>query len=161
MSRYERIVKTLPHEMDEANQAERGPSIASAVKYIDEMDFSLVKLKLTAHDPLLCRKWSALEFELGFQYYKNFLFLNKKYLSLYPVLPPSLEVDEIWHHHILDTRQYYKDCFAIFGRYFHHYPYFGTRNDEDLENLEVAFERTQQLHEFEFGARMISFWGLT
>lgn len=122
------------------------------------MDFSLIKKKITTPDPLLCRTWSKIEAEIGIQYYKNFLFLNKKYLPSHPVIPPLLEVDEIWHHHILDTRQYHADSMAIFGYYFHHYPYFGARGDEDLQNLGIAFEESQKLYELEFGSRMISIW---
>jgi len=69
-----------------------------------------------------------------------------------------LEVDEIWHHHILDTRQYVKDCDCIFGYYFHHYPYFGTRSNTDKANLDLAFEMTQTLHEIEFGSKMLAIW---
>ncbi|MOA22943.1 hypothetical protein D3C78_1435410 [compost metagenome] len=122
------------------------------------MDFSLIKKKITTPDPLLCRTWSIVEAEIGIQYYKNFLFLNKKYLPSHPIIPPLLEVDEIWHHHILDTRQYYIDSMAIFGYYLHHYPYFGARGDEDLQHLNIAFEESQKLYELEFGSRMISIW---
>jgi hypothetical protein len=51
------------------------------------------------------------------------------------------------------------DSMAIFGYYFHHYPYFGTRGNDDLNNLKAAFEESQKLHELEFGSRMISVWG--
>lgn len=70
-----------------------------------------------------------------------------------------LEVDEIWHHHILATRQYMKDCLGIFGYYFHHYPCFGTRSQGDKSNLGTAFEVTQRLHEIEFGSKMLDIWG--
>lgn len=70
-----------------------------------------------------------------------------------------LEVDEIWHHHILDTRQYFRDCLQIFGYYFHHYPYFGIRGEPDKQNLDLAFDVTQELHEIEFGSRMSAIWG--
>lgn len=161
MSDYGGIVDTLPHVMDGfENGKDSGLSLDAAVEYINSMDFSEIQEKLLSEDPLLCRRWSRLEVEVGIQYYRNFLFLNKKYLSVYPVLPPLLEVDEIWHHHILDTRRYTKDSVAIFGRYFHHYPYFGTRSTDDLQNLNVAFEKVQMLHEFEFGAPMVSVWGI-
>lgn len=153
---YQDIVKTLPHSMILPHHTM--PSLEDAVAHINNMDFSLIKKKITTPDPLLCRTWSIVEAEIGIQYYKNFLFLNKKYLPSHPVIPPLLEVDEIWHHHILDTRQYYADSMAIFGYYFHHYPYFGARGDEDLQNLGIAFEESQKLYELEFGSRMISIW---
>ena len=156
---YREIVDTLPHSMKRPKQHENCPTLEQAVAYINSMDFSLIRGKHTSDDRLLCRQWSAIEIEVGIQYYKNFLFLNKKHIENYPVIPPSLETDEIWHHHILDTRQYTKDCDNIFGYYFHHYPYFGTRGQVDKSNLGTAFEITQQLHEIEFGCRIVSIWG--
>lgn len=158
MKYYQDIVKTLPHDMNVFQKDTAYPTLEDAVAHINNIDFSLIHKKLCSKDKLLCRTWSSVEAEVGIQYYKNFLFLNKKYLSEFPVLPPMLEVDEVWHHHILDTRQYMKDCEKIFGYYFHHYPYFGTRNSSDKENLDVAFELIQNLHEIEFGSKMLDIW---
>lgn len=33
---------------------------------------------------------------------------------------PSLDVDELWHAHILSTRSYSDYCLSRFGRYIHH-----------------------------------------
>ena len=144
--------------MQMENTKFRGPSLDDAVRYINAMDFSQIQRKLCSDDELLCRIWTATEAEIAIQYYKNFLYLNKKYLDAFPVLPPMLEVDEVWHHHILDTRRYIKDCDQVFGHYFHHYPYFGTRGEKDLRNLDIAFEVLQSLYEKEFGSRMLPIW---
>lgn len=157
-SHYKNIADTLPHSMASPKDDKGYPTLQEAVDYINNIDFSTLREKLCSKDRLLCRTWSSVEAEVGIQYYKNFLFLNKKYLSKFPVLPPMLEVDEIWHHHILNTRQYIKDCKGIFGYYFHHYPYFGTRNQTDKENLDIAFEVIQKLHEDEFGSKMFHIW---
>jgi len=155
---YDNIASSLPHNMSPPSNQHNAPSLKDAVEHINTIDFSLIIEKLCSKDILLCRTWSPVEIEIGLQYYRNFLFLNKKYLSEFPVLPPMLEVDEIWHHHILDTRQYVKDCDCIFGYYFHHYPYFGTRSNTDKANLDLAFEMTQTLHEIEFGSKMLAIW---
>lgn len=144
------IVGTLPHSMVKPVVSNE-PSIEAAVAYINGIDFSGIIEKLTTPDVLVSRLWKIEECHEAIQYYKNFLLLNKKYLESYPVIPPSMEIDEIWHHHILDTRAYHKDCEKIFGYYFHHYPYFGTRGEQDYLNLTSAFEITQQLHHKEFG----------
>lgn len=146
--------------MDVKLDASLLPTLSEAVSYIDRMDFELIKCKLMSGDKLVSREWTLLEAEIAIQYYKNFLFLNKKYAGEFPVLPPLLEVDEVWHHHIMDTRQYEKDCERIFGYFFHHYPYFGTRSEEDNLNLQAAFELVQKLHEAEFGKKMVSVWGI-
>ncbi|MEK8047929.1 glycine-rich domain-containing protein [Ideonella margarita] len=39
-----------------------------------------------------------------------------------PVAMPSLAVDELWHHFILDTRAYEAFCAQAFGSFFHHLP---------------------------------------
>ncbi|ANJ96313.1 hypothetical protein ADP72_14110 [Serratia plymuthica] len=137
---------------------ENEPSLDDAVKHIDSMDFSMLKFKLTQVDPLVSRVWSSDEFCLTEQYYKNFLYLNKKYGREVKVIVPSLAIDEFWHHHILDTRSYITDCNHIFGYYFHHYPYFGMRSDEDYKNLNEAFEITQIIYEEEFGERIQRVW---
>ena len=37
-------------------------------------------------------------------------------------ISPSLTVDEIWHEHILNTRDYHTYCQETFGHYLHHRP---------------------------------------
>lgn len=154
---YKVIADTLPHPMSRP-VIENEPSLEDAVKHIEAMDLSAIREKLCSDDILLCRRWSSLEAEIGIQYYKNFLYINKKYQQDYAVLPPLLEVDEIWHHHILDTRSYIKDCEKIFGYYFHHYPYFGTRGQSDKNNLDRAFRMVQELYKEEFGCYMVKIW---
>ncbi|WP_158308693.1 glycine-rich domain-containing protein [Bordetella avium] len=90
---------------------------------------------------------------------KNFLYLSKKYHHRDRRLVPSMEIDEIWHHHILDTKSYFFDSEKIFGTYFHHDPYFGTRGEADQQNLNDAFAFTQKLHVLEFGYRIPAIWG--
>ncbi|UJR52617.1 MULTISPECIES: glycine-rich domain-containing protein [Dickeya] len=151
------ILKTLPHSMCSPNVTNE-PTLESAVQYIDEMDFSNIRMKLTNYDPLVCRVWSDDEFSMVEQYYKNFIYLNKKYGKEIKIIVPTVEVDEFWHHHILDTRSYIKDSMNIFGYYFHHYPYFGMRGDDDYLNLQRAFEVTQFIYEEEFGEKMLNIW---
>jgi hypothetical protein len=60
-------------------------------------------------------------------------------------------MDTMWHYHILDTKAYHKDCGTVFGHYFHHFPYFGLRGEEDARNLKSAFEQTKQFYAATFG----------
>lgn len=157
MPNYDDIVKTLPHDMS-MPKMDNEPSLEESVIYINRLDFSGIKDKLTKPDPTVSRLWGSVEVDVAIQYYKNFLYLNKKYIHIAPVIVPSIEVDEIWHHHILDTRKYIADTHNIFGYYFHHYPYFGMRSDNDHNNLLDCYEATQQIHELEFGERMKKIW---
>src|ERR1700737_4629714 len=38
------------------------------------------------------------------------------------ISPPTQEVDQFWHYHILDTRKYRDDCHTVFGHYIDHTP---------------------------------------
>lgn len=94
--------------------------------------------------------WTEKQARTAASQYKNFLFLKKKYGSEY-TLPPSEDIDEFWHNHILDTQKYHADCEAIFGRYLHHYPYFGIDGKTNTQDLNNAFNTTQELYNQEFG----------
>jgi len=121
------------------------PSLEDARTYIYNMDFSKLIHKMVCHLGWLKRDATRLA-----ELYRNFLFLNKKYGDQAHQLPPAEEIDEFWHLHILDTKQYHQDCQAIFGRYFHHYPYFGIDKTSNFSNLGSAFEKMLELHRKEF-----------
>lgn len=58
-----------------------------------------------------------------------------KFLNLSRVYPnarlvPSQRVDEVWHDHILHTKQYIEACDVLFGKYLHHMPH-ETEHDSD------------------------------
>ncbi|GAB4199560.1 MAG: hypothetical protein Fur006_50330 [Coleofasciculaceae cyanobacterium] len=93
--------------------------------------------------------WTYQETQQAIAGYLNFLSL----IHLYPNLPlvPTQEIDRVWHHHILDTSKYAQDCQMLFGRFIHHFPYFGLRGESDRQNLHVAFEQTQTLFQEHFG----------
>lgn len=127
-----------------------------ARRYIDSIDFSMLIHKLAIPDANISRIWCPEMAKIAVDYYRNFLWLLRKY-GTKEVLAPSTEIDEIWHHHILDTYKYHEDCRAIFGTYLHHYPYFGMRGATDSVELVEAFSRTQALHYEEFGEYIMSF----
>ena len=81
--------------------------------------------------------------------YRNFLILKKKYGKEHK-LPPSYEVDEVWHAHVLHTEEYAQFCTDIFGRFLHHHPHLG-KEASSKEELAQLFEKTQLLYYQEFG----------
>lgn len=133
------------------------PSLETARQYIYSIDFSMLIHKICTPDPNIARIWDEESALKVINYYRNYLWLLRKYSEEYPVLPPSIDIDEIWYHHILDTYKYHEDCLAIFGQYLHHYPYFGMRGEEDFEELQRTFAITQKLHFIEFGEQIESF----
>jgi hypothetical protein len=61
-------------------------------------------------------------------------------------LPASRPLDLFWHEHLLDTRAYFADCEQVAGRYLHHLPYFGMRNEADISLCVAAFQAERQLY---------------
>ena len=86
--------------------------------------------------------------------YKRYLHLVKKYAPVQ--LVPNALMDKMWHHHILDTRAYEKDCLNIFGKFLHHFPYLGTRGENDKKALLDAFENTRSYYRNQFSEEMSS-----
>ncbi|MCX7124710.1 MAG: hypothetical protein NTU49_02960 [Gammaproteobacteria bacterium] len=122
------------------------PTIEEAKAYIDSIDFSMIIDKIVS-----TKHWKKSDVSKICDFYKNFLFLKKKYFQDYEQLPPSEEVDEFWHNHILDTKKYKHDCDKIFGFYLDHYPYFGIDGKTNRQDLDNAFNEIQKLHYKEFG----------
>lgn len=120
-------------------------SLERTAAYIYSIDFSNVINKLVKHEG-----WFLDEAYQVCRQYRNFLFLNKKYGDRYAI-PPTEEIDEFWHSHILDTKAYRRDCEAIFGKYLDHYPYFGIDEKSDISDLNRAFKNTLKLYQDEFG----------
>ncbi|CAN5371543.1 hypothetical protein BH11PSE11_BH11PSE11_31800 [soil metagenome] len=112
------------------------------------LDLDPIKFKLM--DPEEGQGWSREMADRMEVEYKRFHILRTRY----PDVPVTLDkaVDEFWHAHILDTRKYTEDCQRIFGRYIHHFPYFGLRGAEDAANLAAAAVKTRELYRAEFGA---------
>ena len=52
----------------------------------------------------------------------------------------SVDMDAVWHSHILHTRQYHTDCAQFFGHYFHHAP--SERSACARETVEVDATET-------------------
>jgi hypothetical protein len=118
---------------------------------IAALDLEMIKMKLALQDE--GEGWTAETCDEAEIEYKRFLHLNKMYFKA--AIVPTERIDIMWHYHILDTRAYHKDSEAIFGGYFHHFPYFGLRGEEDKQNLISSFEETKILYEKEFGEKML------
>ena len=62
-------------------------------------------------------------------------------------ISPCKLVDEFWHQHILDSRNYARFCARAAGRYLHHTPNY----EKPHEYHEPAFRRTRTLYRSTFG----------
>lgn len=124
-------------------------SLEEAKEYIYSIDFSNIIYKMVNH-----LGWLKHDALTVCNMYRNFLFLQMKYGKDHK-LPPTEEIDEFWHLHILDSKNYRKDCDAIFGEYFDHYPYFGIDGKNSIKDVEDAFETMQKLYAKEFNGERI------
>lgn len=119
-------------------------ALDDAMAKVKALDFTLLRRKLVEEDGLtqeLCDEADAL--------YRRFLALNLRYPDR--KICPTAPIDRFWHAHILDTEAYARDCTALFGRYLHHFPYFGLRGPEDRADLERTFTESIDLFIRHFG----------
>ena len=138
----------------QVRSATRLETLEEARDYIQAIDMSLPRRKL------LKPRWGrpvpeqVLDHAIGD--YRRFLFLLRKYEG--GALSPTLDIDLLWHEHILDTKPYFQDTAKIFGYYLHHEPGrepTGARTPD----LEKSFRRTCELYRQEFGQNLQTFFG--
>ena len=122
--------------------------LAQVKQFIENTDLSAVLKRLVVIDG-----WKIKHAKAAIEQYKNYLFLKIKYRTNYSPqqLPPSYEIDEVWHAHILHTQQYTDFCHSVMGEYLHHHPHHGQDQEISQEILEEMFAETQELYEKEFG----------
>lgn len=86
--------------------------------------------------------------------YKKFIFLLCTYHDL--SLPISEKIDDLWHSHVLHSRQYNEFCNHVFGRQIYHNP---TNSDEQNLALRPAYDKsTLPLYSKHFGTPPVEFW---
>ncbi|MFA7285789.1 MAG: hypothetical protein WC011_03000 [Candidatus Paceibacterota bacterium] len=87
--------------------------------------------------------------------YRKFLFLKIKYPSLR--CPMSKKVDDMWHAHVLSTRNYHDFCNKVAGGVFlHHVP--TISEDENYALMPDYLDNTILLHAKHFGNPSLDFW---
>ena len=114
---------------------------------VQVLDLEPIKYKLVVD-----RRWARERAENAEFHYKCFLTLIIRHPG--ESIVPLGDIDAFWHQHILDTRKYAADCELIFGRFLHHYPYFGLRGDQDAQDLKTATTRTAELFLTEFDLKL-------
>jgi len=114
---------------------------------INRLDLDPIKLKLM--DAEKGHGWSreyADHMELA---YRRYLTLLVKYPD--ETIAPTKDIDKFWHGHILDTLKYADDCQEIFGKFLHHFPYYGMRGASDKKASEAAGNTMARLYQQAFG----------
>jgi hypothetical protein len=114
---------------------------ASLLKSVEEVDLSRIKWRLE-----MKLEWTSEETDAALLEYRRFLHLVV--ISPGPGLAPSKKVDEVWHAHILHTREYLRDCHSIAGRFIHHQP---ARPKSDVMHSKLAYIKTLEMYRETFG----------
>jgi hypothetical protein len=115
--------------------------------YINGIDLTTLKTKLTLPPSHGGHSWTAERAAAAEAKYKKWLFLQHKHEDV--LLAPGSKVDAVWHFHILDTEAYIRDTAQIFGHYLHHYPYVGIT--QGLARVAAVLEHTRRLFRAEYG----------
>ncbi len=115
--------------------------LETCLAYIQNLDLNYLALRLIHKE-----NWDEGEAREAVRKYKNFLKLRVMNKELIGV--PTYEIDEVWHAHILHTKQYMEDCQKIFGSYMHHTP--ASPTGEDSEEMNKHYQNTAQLYENTF-----------
>jgi hypothetical protein len=128
-------------------------TLEEAWEYIQRIDLSLFRTKLL--NPRWGRPIPEPVVDHAIGDYRRFLFLMRKYEG--EPLSPTLDIDIVWHEHILDTKPYFRDTASIFGYYVHHEP--GRTPGARSPELESSFKRTYELYQQEFGEKLRTYFG--
>eukprot|EP01124_Arcella_intermedia_P033094 TRINITY_DN784_c0_g1_i7.p1 TRINITY_DN784_c0_g1~~TRINITY_DN784_c0_g1_i7.p1 ORF type:complete len:272 (+),score=27.22 TRINITY_DN784_c0_g1_i7:31-816(+) len=107
--------------------------MSSAEFSLPSIDLSRVKERVAKEKPT----WTEAFIETALREYRRFWVLCKVFPDINHV--PSKSVDEVWHAHILHTRDYARDCQQYFGCFLHHAPSYGeermAQDQEDYQNM--------------------------
>ena len=88
-----------------------------AKRHIGSLDLDSVRLKVMKDLGWNVEKTDEIELD-----YRRFLYALAHKPADLSISPPTQDVDEFWHRHILDTRNYREDCDKVFGHYMDHTP---------------------------------------
>lgn len=121
----------------------------AAWRYIKAIDFSGVEDKLKTSHP----KWSKKHISLAILSYQMFLYIARVFPTWSHA--PHRSMDEVWHNHILYTKQYTQDCQALFGHYMHHNPASPRtkRGKKEKESLRDSYLNTRRQMVLTFGPK--------
>ena len=122
-----------------------------AKRHIRNLDLSSVRAKL-----METQGWSSEHAEEVEGGYKRFLYALAHKEPEDMLSPPSQEIDEFWHQHILDTRKYREDCNTILGHYIDHTPGLASEqqrradarraeiyNDYDIDSIDFSYDHSR------------------
>lgn len=92
--------------------------------------------------------WNAEQTAAAEQLYRQFLTLCSQRKPGQTLVPPQA-ADEVWHAHVMHTRQYATDCELLFGEFLHH-------NPGEVENHQAHYLQTLAFYQTQLGADVMA-----
>jgi hypothetical protein len=92
--------------------------------------------------------WYDEEINTAILQYRRYWYLLHVY-GMNSQLIPSQDIDEVWHAHILHTKQYAADCQDIFGDMLNHTPEY-LEHTAQIKQHQRNFQKTRQLYQQHF-----------
>ncbi len=134
------------------------PIIAAETDTIDEIALAFRNINL---DPIIFKLvnpeegegWTLDKAARHAEEFKFFFYMHYKFPQR--TFVPTVEIDDVWHCLIQDTVLYRALCEKHLGYFLDHFPYLGTRGEEDELLLKSLFEETKQT----FAEHFPSFFG--
>ena len=102
---------------------------------LPDFDLSKVMARVAVEHP----DWCQTRLDAAERDYRRFAMLAKLYRGVFP----TKDADQVWHCHILCTKDYAADCGRYYGFFLHH--------NAGIEPETNDLKRLQQLHEQHFG----------
>ena len=133
-----------------ANSPVPASDVAAAMAVMQTIDLTAVMGKLRRTEG-----WSEAQAATAAMRYRRFLCMHYLDAPFDPV--PALDVDKVWHQHILHTRDYASDCQRVFGAFLHHAP--GSEDSEAAQgHVRANAAKTQARYAELFGEEYVETW---
>lgn len=118
-----------------------------AKRHIQNLDLASIRAKLVTKEG-----WSAEQALKVEGDYKRFLYALAHKRPDDILSPPTQEIDEFWHQHILDTRKYREDCILVFGHYVDHTPGLSSEQQRQADARRRQIYRDNHVDSIDFGS---------
>ena len=116
-------------------------TLLDAIEYIEEYSFSFLKNRFINSMEVIDEYSFKLVEETLKDYYLSCFLRRQSYCpehlkTVKSLMPPNKIIDELWHLHIIHTKEYFKFSNELFGSYFHHNP----TSEEERVNVCLTME---------------------
>jgi hypothetical protein len=105
----------------------------SVISYISEYSFGDIKNRfLKQHNDIDDYQYHLIEDTLKDFYIGCYLLKFKKFHKISSLMPPNQLIDDLWHLHIIYTREYFLFSEKVYGSYLHHTPTSKDKLEKDF-----------------------------